>query len=203
VLLPESALQRLTVEYGSAVLQAEVLTCLPMFHVGGMNIQTTPALYAGATVTIHWQFDANRVLQEIDQQRITLLLIVPPVARALMSHPAWDKVNLSKLRSVAIGSTIVPPDVMCPWIERGILVTEVYGLTESCPIAIVLPLQKSERKLGSVGKPVLYCQAHIIDVNGHDVDVGERSEIVLREGHSMSSDQVKALFIGRLASYQH
>src|SRR5690606_13555808 len=69
--------------------QDEVLTCLPMFHVGGMNIQTTPALYAGATVTILRQFDPTRVLQEIEQQGITLLLTVPPVSRALITHPAW------------------------------------------------------------------------------------------------------------------
>src|SRR5260370_36215281 len=30
-----------------------VLTVLPFFHVGGLNIQTTPALHHGASVTIH------------------------------------------------------------------------------------------------------------------------------------------------------
>ena len=30
-----------------------VLTVLPFFHVGGLNIQTTPALHHGATVTVH------------------------------------------------------------------------------------------------------------------------------------------------------
>ena len=30
-----------------------VLTVLPLFHVGGLNIQTTPALQLGATVTLH------------------------------------------------------------------------------------------------------------------------------------------------------
>ena len=33
-----------------------VLTVLPFFHVGGLNIQTTPALHLGATVTIHSRF---------------------------------------------------------------------------------------------------------------------------------------------------
>ena len=33
-----------------------VLTVLPFFHVGGLNIQTTPALHHGATVTIHARF---------------------------------------------------------------------------------------------------------------------------------------------------
>ena len=32
--------------------QDHVLTVLPLFHVGGLNIQTTPALQLGATVTL-------------------------------------------------------------------------------------------------------------------------------------------------------
>ena len=45
--------------------QDHVLTVLPLFHVGGLNIQTTPALQLGATVTLHARFapdaDARRV----------------------------------------------------------------------------------------------------------------------------------------------
>ena len=34
-----------------------VLSALPMFHVGGLNNQTFPALLAGATVTLHKRFE--------------------------------------------------------------------------------------------------------------------------------------------------
>lgn len=158
----------------------EVLTVLPMFHVGGMNIHTTPALHAGATVTIHRQFDPARALQEIEQRRITLLLAVPSAARALISHPDWEKTDISSLRCVGIGATVVPPDMMRPWFERDVPVTQTYGLTETCPIAIVVPLEETERKLGSVGKPVLYCQARVIGENRNGMRTGERGEIVLR-----------------------
>ncbi len=70
VLLPQEALFYNALNATAAfdlTSQDEVLTMLPMFHVGGMNIQTTPALYAGATVTIHRQFDPDHALREIDQ----------------------------------------------------------------------------------------------------------------------------------------
>ena len=35
-----------------------VLSALPLFHVGGLCIQTVPALYAGAEVILHPRFDA-------------------------------------------------------------------------------------------------------------------------------------------------
>ena len=42
-----------------------VLTVLPFFHVGGLNIQTTPALQFGATVTIHSRFTPDATLAAI------------------------------------------------------------------------------------------------------------------------------------------
>lgn len=39
--------------------QDKVLTVLPLFHVGGLCIQTLPALYAGAAVTLHARFGAD------------------------------------------------------------------------------------------------------------------------------------------------
>ena len=39
-----------------------VLTVLPMFHVGGLNIQTTPAILAGATITLARRFDPDETL---------------------------------------------------------------------------------------------------------------------------------------------
>src|ERR1700723_4553544 len=45
-----------------------VLTVLPFFHVGGLNIQTTPALHFGATVTILPRFSPDTTLSAISQQ---------------------------------------------------------------------------------------------------------------------------------------
>ena len=49
-----------------------VLTVLPFFHVGGLNIQTTPALHHGATVTIHSRFTPDATLAAIARDRPTL-----------------------------------------------------------------------------------------------------------------------------------
>ena len=66
-----------------------VLTTLPLFHVGGLNIQTTPALHAGCTVTLHAKFDAEATLDAIERERITLTVLVPAQLDALMAHPRW------------------------------------------------------------------------------------------------------------------
>src|SRR5260370_350904 len=60
-----------------------VLTVLPFFHVGGLNIQTTPALHHGASVTIHSRFTPDTTLTAIARDRPTLTVLVPAILRAL------------------------------------------------------------------------------------------------------------------------
>ncbi len=63
--------------YQDLTSRDHVLTVLPMFHVGGLCIQTLPALHAGATVTIHPRFDAGAFLRDVAARRPTLTLLVP------------------------------------------------------------------------------------------------------------------------------
>ena len=62
-----------------------ILTTLPLFHVGGLNILTTPALQAGCTVVLHPRFDPEAALAAIERERITLTVVVPAVMDALMA----------------------------------------------------------------------------------------------------------------------
>src|SRR5258708_33713515 len=86
-----------------------VLTVLPFFHVGGLNIQTTPALHHGATVTIHPRFTPDAALTAIERDCPTLTVLVPATIQAVTHHPAWTPTALSSLTAISTASTIVPP----------------------------------------------------------------------------------------------
>src|SRR5205807_6431718 len=64
-----------------------VLTVLPLFHVGGLNTQTTPALQIGATVTLHARFAPDATLSALGAERPTLVVLVPSTIQALLEHP--------------------------------------------------------------------------------------------------------------------
>jgi fatty-acyl-CoA synthase len=157
-----------------------VLSNLPMFHVGGLNIQTTPALHAGATITLHRRFDPDATLDAITARRPTLVILVPAMMQALVDHPRWVETDLSCLRMITTGSTFVPVPLIEAIHAREIPVVQVYGSTETAPIAVYLPADDAVRKIGSTGKPALHCEARIVDDQGRDVAPGERGEILLR-----------------------
>src|ERR1700738_1886823 len=157
-----------------------VLTVLPFFHVGGLNIQTTPALHSGATVTIHSRFTPETTLTTIERDRPTLTVRGPAIIQAGTAHPNWATTDLSSLKAVSTGSTIVPPHLIERFVARGVPVLQVYGSTETCPIAVYTRLGGDLSRVGSTGLPGLCCEAAVIDDDGNELPPGAPGEIVVR-----------------------
>ena len=157
-----------------------VLTVLPFFHVGGLNIQTTPALHHGATVTIHSRFTPDATLAAIEHDRPTLTVLVPATIQAVTDHPGWATADLSSLKAISTGSTIVPQHLIDRVVTRGVPVLQVYGSTETCPIAVYTRLGGDLSREGSTGLPGLCCEAVIIDDAGIELPPGTLGEIAVR-----------------------
>lgn len=157
-----------------------VFTNLPMFHVGGLNIQTTPALHAGATVVLHRRFDAGATVRAIAEERPSLMILVPALMAAVAGHPGWDDVDFSSLRAINTGSTTVPPTLLDRYLGRGVPVIQVYGTTETAPIAIHQRIPDAWTTRGSTGRAALHCEARIVDGEGRTLGPGERGEIAVR-----------------------
>lgn len=157
-----------------------VLTNLPMFHVGGLNIQTTPALHAGATVVLHRRFDADATVRAIAEERPSLMILVPALMAAVAGHPGWDDIDFSSLRAINTGSTTVPPTLLDRYLGRGVPVIQVYGTTETAPIAIHQRIPDAWTTRGSTGRAALHCEARIVDGAGRALGPGERGEIAVR-----------------------
>ena len=163
-----------------------ILTFLPMFHVGGLNIQTLPALHAGATVILQPRFNPETALNAIAEERPTITLLVPAVMRALIENPRWATSDLSSLRLAGAGSSVVPVDLIRAFHARGVPICQIYGSTETGPIAIVLRREDAMRKEGSTGTAAMHCEIRIVDDSGNDVDRGKRGEILVRGPNLMS-----------------
>lgn len=157
-----------------------VLTTIPLFHVGGLNIQTLPAVLGGATVRLQRAFDAGRFLEDVEEWRPTWTVLVPATLAAVSSHPRFSSADLSSLRGIMTGSSPVPAAVTRPYFERGLPVGQIYGSTETAPIAVHLRCDEAADHPGSCGKPSTMCEVRIVSDEGRDVAAGERGELWVR-----------------------
>jgi len=163
-----------------------ILTTLPLFHVGGLNNLTTPALQAGCTVVLHPKFDADACFDAIERERITLTVLVPAQLDMMMASPRWKTADFSSLRMITTGSTIVPARITDAVHARGVPLVQIYGSTETCPIAVCMKAKDAMRKAGSTGKPAAHCEMRIVDDTGRDAAPGATGEILVRGPNVMN-----------------
>jgi fatty-acyl-CoA synthase len=157
-----------------------ILAVLPLFHAGGLNIQTLPALYVGAAVILHPGYDPGAVLASITRDVPSLTALVPAQIKSLVAHSDWPITDMNQLRCMTTGSTFVPDSCIEPWIERGVTPLKVYGATETCAVAIHQTPANAEATAGSVGFAAKHCQIRIVDNKGHDVMAGENGQILIK-----------------------
>ena len=166
-----------------------VLSTLPMFHVGGLCIQTLPALLAGVSVHLQPRFDALAWLKSVSQgelvQRPTLSLLVPATMRAVLDHAEWPSVDLQSLRGIMAGSSTLPEAYLEKFHQRGVPVGQIYGTTETGPVSVILKFQDAVQRIGFAGWPHANLELQIRDSEEQVVKSGVTGEVCVRGANVM------------------
>ena len=163
-----------------------VLVVLPLFHVGGLNISLTPALYAGATVHLHSKFDPAATVKAAAELKPHILVLVPATMKAVMAQSGWAKA-LSSLRMITTGSMIVPLPLIAAYEDEGISVVQVYGSTETCPVAAYTRPGEGKSNPRSTGRAGCRSEVRIISADGTPSPLDEDGEIEVKGAHVMTS----------------
>ena len=157
-----------------------VLTVLPLFHVGGLCIQTLPALYAGARVVLLPRFTPEATFEALARHRPSLTLQVPATMKALIEHPGWAAADLACLRAVWAGSSLLPAPLIQAFHARGVPVCNVYGATETGPFSIALPPPQAFSHVGSCGWPAPGVEARLADTQAAEGELWLRAPNVVQ-----------------------
>ena len=160
-----------------------VLSCAPLSHAGGAML--LPTLMKQGTILIHPSFDPLKVMQTIQEQRITCMLLVPTMIYALLDHPRFGEFDLSSLQTIFYGASAISPARLREAIQRiGPVFFQFYGQAEA-PMTISV-LRKAEhdvndlRRLASCGRPVPWVRVELFDSSMRAVPDGEPGEICVQ-----------------------
>ena len=150
----------------------------PPSHILGL-LNITTALQTGVWMRLHRRFDVDRMLQHIQDDRITVEMAVAPIALAIASNPHLESYDLSSLRFIMWGATPVSASIAETVTRRtGVGWVPAYGTTE-LPVITCNPLDGA--RLDSVGRPVPGVQVRVVSLQtGEQVGPGEVGEIQAR-----------------------
>lgn len=160
-----------------------MLVVVPLSHAGGTLF--APVLFKQGTVFVMPGFDAGNVLAAIERHRINCIMMVPTMIYALLDHPDFETRDLSSLKTIFYGASLMSPVRLKEGIERmGKIFFQFYGQAEA-PMS-VMTLRKAEhdpedpRRLASCGRPVPWVDMQLLDDGDQPVAPGEHGEICVR-----------------------
>lgn len=163
-----------------------ILINLPMFHVGGWNVQMMPGLFIGAEIILHEKFDAAAMSEAIISLRPDLTVLVPVTMKALLELPNWREADYSSIRVIAAGSSVVPVEYINQFEEKGLTVIPIYGSTESGPVSVYPRPGDCKVNPRTMGRPGLLVEIRLMDIDGNEVTEPDTDgEIEIRGGHLM------------------
>jgi acyl-CoA synthetase (AMP-forming)/AMP-acid ligase II len=145
---------------------------LPFFHSMGQWVMNL-ALANGAAIVTLPRFELPAFLATVQEHRITMAHVVPPIVIALANAPVVDEYDLSSLRLVACGAAPLDEAMALRAEERiGCPVRQGFGMTESGPVThIPADDRLDECSPGSIGWLVPQTEARVVDpATGKDTD---------------------------------
>ncbi|HWS56461.1 MAG TPA: 4-coumarate--CoA ligase family protein [Pyrinomonadaceae bacterium] len=157
-----------------------VVCFLPLFHIYGLVAVANHGLRCGATVVMLPRFDFQQLLGCMQEHRVTVAPLVPPVVLAMTKSPAVEGFDLSALRLIFSGAAPLGEALARECSARlGCDVVQGYGLTETSPVThIATP---AHNKPGSVGPPVPNMECRVVSLEtGEPLGPGAEGEICVR-----------------------
>ncbi len=156
------------------------LVAAPLFHIGALSAAATPTLYTGGKVVLTRYFVPDQVLDCIEKYRITTMFGIPVMFLLMSSSEKFDGTDFSSIRIMISGGAPCPVPLIERYLEKDVVFSQGYGLTETAPAVSALPTEDALRKRGSAGKRLFHVQVAIFDDDDNELPTGEMGEIVVR-----------------------
>lgn len=186
----EFLLRDTSVSYGVKRDDVSLLT-MPLFHSGGTGWALCGMMNGCVSITVR-QFEANTILQVIEQQKVTVAMFVPAMLAALCKAPhAREKVK--SCRQINYTGSPISESALTDAMEIfGCAFIQNYGLAETTGGFAQLDAEDHDpggpRRglLRSVGKAYPGIEVKIVDVSsGTELRAGQIGELWTRSGQNM------------------
>jgi len=159
-----------------------VLAVLPPFHIYALTVNMLLGIRIGAELVLHTRFDAEAIVKDLTEKKITAFPGVPTMFVAVLNHPGAAKADLSSLKWCNSGGAPLPLEVQQGFEKlTGCRLAEGWGMTETSPTGTFTPVT-NEPRAGSCGVPSPGITIKFLDVsdNATYVPLGKSGELCIR-----------------------
>jgi acyl-CoA synthetase (AMP-forming)/AMP-acid ligase II len=159
-----------------------VIGVLPFYHIYGLTVILSLSLANGATVVSMPRFDLQQFLRVLQDYKVTVGNMVPPIMLALARQSVVENYDLSQMRVILSAAAPLGKELQEACAARlNCLVVQAWGLTETSPDVTFHPLTPGAIKWGSAGVCIPHSECKVVDINtGEELEANQEGEICAR-----------------------
>lgn len=173
---------RLAPDYDEFLQRAVGLSFLPMYHAYGQTYHCVTTVLKGIPVYLMRGFDFLKMLQYVQNYRVTSLTLVPPIAVALTKRSEVKNFDLSSVESAGCGAAPLSAETVRDFeklFNHKFQLKQGWGMTEiTCSATGWDPNEESNA--AEIGELNPNIEAMIVDEDGKEVGEEERGEFIVR-----------------------
>lgn len=187
--LPKAAIQTAGMAWANMVNYSMAATLtgsdccvnyLPLFHTAGINLPTLPLFLLGGRSIILRKFDVDTVVSLMHKGEVTSFFAVPAIYQALSLHPDLEEIDFSAISYLGCGGAPIPERILTDFLKLGATICNGMGMTETGPTVFLMDPDRTEEKIGSVGKAQILTDVRLQDINGMIIEGEGEGELQLR-----------------------
>ena len=154
-----------------------LFTALPLFHCNAQEMTTLTALLNDLTAAFDERFHASSYWATASQMGATHVSLLISMVNVLFKQPTGPA---DRTHSVRTALTAGATRAVWPEFERrfGLTIVELYGMTECGCTTLMNPPHAI--RVGSVGTPLGFVEADVVDDDDRPVPPETRGELVVR-----------------------
>ena len=177
-----------------------LLMVLPIHGAPGTLWGLIHTLVHGGTFFLETGFDPANTVRKLAEHQITVFLGVPLLYEAMANTPEFETADFSSLRVTHVGGARVPVPLLQAWQAKGVLLRQIYGLTEGGGSITVNPRSEALDKPEMCGRGGPFTRFKTVRPDGSPCDPGEEGEILITgpavtPGYWNNPEATKAAFV--------
>ncbi|MDF8364785.1 class I adenylate-forming enzyme family protein [Achromobacter anxifer] len=158
------------------------LLVAPLFHVAGLG-RLIGQIVAGASIVVQRGFNPRAVLQALQDEGVSEVLLVPSMIQMLLDEPGFAQYRLDGVQRVIWGASPISRALLDRALEafpRAEFV-HAYGMTETAAtVAINAQVRQGGARAESAGRPALGVETCILAPDGSEAAPGVIGELAVR-----------------------
>ncbi|HEV8625041.1 MAG TPA: AMP-binding protein, partial [Acidimicrobiia bacterium] len=157
-----------------------LLMVLPIHGAPGTLWGLIHTLTHGGTFFLEPTFDPAATVRKLAQHEITVFLGVPLLYEAMAATTEFETADLSLLAVTHVGGARVPVPLLQRWQEKGVLLRQIYGLTEGGGSITVNPRRFAVERPEMCGRGGPFTRFKTVRPDGSACEPGEEGEILIQ-----------------------